>query len=127
VPAEILQALRSSPPLIASSKRCCPVCAAILDGLADGSSAYPIYANHSIVFGCALPPGLPNSVRNKVLDYFDGMLFAYLSDAMRERRMSDGSGQSEALSSNDEDDPNYKEFISRLKPHPLQHQSGLQR
>jgi hypothetical protein len=60
------------------------------------------------------------------LDHFDGMLFAYLSDAMRERRMSDGSGQSAALSS-DEDGPNFEEFISRLKTRHLQHQSGLQR
>jgi len=39
------------------------------------------------------------------------MLLTYLSNVMRERRMSDGSGQSEALSSDDEDDSNYKEFI----------------
>jgi hypothetical protein len=113
--------------LIAPSKRCCPVCAAILDGLADGSSAYPIYANHSIVFGCALPPGLPNSVRSKVLGHFDRMLFTYLSNVMRERRMSDGSGQSEALSSDDEDDLNSKEFFSRRITLYLQQQSGLQR
>jgi len=78
------------------------------------------------VFGCALPPGLPNSVRSKVLGHFDRMLFTYLSDVMRERRMSDGSGQSEALSSDDEDDSNYKEFISRQNTRYLRYQSGLQ-
>ena len=63
------------------------------------------------MFGCALPPGLSDSVRSKVLGHFDRMLLTYLSNVMRERRMSDGSGQSEALSSDDEDDSNYKEFI----------------
>jgi hypothetical protein len=62
-----------------------------------------------------------------VLGHFDRMLFTYLSNVMRERRMSDGSGQSEALSSDDEDDLNFEEFIDRQNTPDLQHQSGLHR
>jgi len=86
-----------------------------------------MYTNHSNVFGCALPPGLPDSVRGKVLRHFDQSLFTYLMDVMRERRMSDCLGQSEALASDDEDDQIFEEFISSQNTLQLRYQSGLER
>ena len=86
-----------------------------------------MYTNHSNVFGCALPPGLPDSLRGKVLRHFDQILVTYLTDLIRERRVSDCSGQSEALSSDDEDDLNFKEFRDRENTLHLWYQSGLDR
>ena len=65
------------------------------------------------MFGGALHPGLPDSIRSTVLvlGYFYRMLVTYLSNVMRERRMSDRSGQSGELSSDDDDTLNYERFV----------------
>jgi len=72
-----------------------------------------MFAKHSIVFRCALPPVLPDIIRSKVLRHFDRMVTMYLSNVMREHRMSDPSGQSGAPSSD-----NDRANLGRIHPLP---------
>ena len=56
----VLDQLKTAFPLIAPSKRCCPVCAAIqreLSLLSGRSENHPIHSSHAHIYGCApFPP-----------------------------------------------------------------------
>jgi hypothetical protein len=84
VSEDVLDALGKASPLIAPSKRCCPVCAAIQHQLAKAHNRhahakwYPIYSKHKRIYGCALPLGLPSAVRMGVIRHFEDLLREYL-------------------------------------------------
>lgn len=46
-----------------------------------------VYDNHSNISPCALPPGLPDNVRQKVVKYFDDILTRRLGE-IKERSAS---------------------------------------
>ena len=100
VPQDVLDQLKTAVPLIAPSKRCCPVCAAIqheLSLLSGRSGDYPIYSKHAHIYGCTLPPGLPGVVRERVIRKFEDPLREHL-DEVKLRSLSDCSAESNALS-----------------------------
>jgi hypothetical protein len=101
VSKDVLDELGKASPLIAPSKRCCPVCAAIQHELAKHSGAcakwYPIYSKHKRIYGCALPPGLPSAVRMGVIRHFEDLLREYL-DELKKMSLSHCSAESAALS-----------------------------
>jgi hypothetical protein len=100
VSQDVLDQLKKAAPLIAPSKRCCPVCAAIQHELALLSRRpgnYPIYSKHVHIYGCALPPGLPCVVRERVIRKFEDLLRIYL-DEVKVRSLSHCSAESAALS-----------------------------
>ncbi|KAA8895774.1 hypothetical protein FN846DRAFT_315662 [Sphaerosporella brunnea] len=98
VSQDVLDQLKKAAPLIAPSKRCCPVCAAIQHELSSGRPGkYPIYNKHVYIYGCALPPGLPGVVRERVIRKFEDLLREYLDD-VKLRSLSHCSAESVALS-----------------------------
>ncbi|KAF8540562.1 hypothetical protein BDD12DRAFT_19562 [Trichophaea hybrida] len=83
VSQDVLNQLKKAAPLIAPSKRCCPVCAAIqheLSLLSGRPGNYPIYSKHVHIYGYALPPGLPCAVRERVIRKFEDLLRIYLDE-----------------------------------------------
>jgi hypothetical protein len=103
VSEDVLNALEKASPLIAPSKRYCPVCAAIQHQLAkvDNRPAtakwYPIHSKHTRIYGCALPPGLPSAVRMGVIRHFEDLLRVYLNQ-LEKMSSSYSSADSAALS-----------------------------
>jgi hypothetical protein len=101
----VLVGLGQASPLIAPSKRCCPVCAAIQHELAKHSgdyTKYPIYSKHKRIYGCALPPGLPSAVRMRVIRHFEDLLRLRL-DEVKMMSSSHFSAESTALSVTSDD------------------------
>lgn len=92
---EVLDQLKNAAPLIAPSKRCCPVCAAIqheLSLLAGRSRHYLVYSKHAHIYGCDLPAGLPTVARERVIRKFEDTLREHL-DEVKLRSLSDCSAE----------------------------------
>lgn len=99
VQQDVLDQLKNAFPLIAPSKRCCLVCAAIqyeLSLLSGRSGDYLIYSKHAHIYACALPPGLPSVVREHLIRRFDNTLRKGLDEV--KLSLSDCSAESSALS-----------------------------
>lgn len=100
----MLNTIRTCYSLLAPSKRCCPVCAttvSLLSAEAKNTSGSSIHAlsKHSIIYPCALPIGLPRSIREKLLVHYRGELRVRLAPLVdKNRRESSTSVQSNALS-----------------------------
>ena len=79
---------QNAAPLIAPSKRCCPVCAAIQHGLSllsGRSGDDPICSKHAHIYSCRLP-GLASAVRERVIRKFERTLREHLDEVkMRSR------------------------------------------
>jgi hypothetical protein len=97
VPRDILHELRGASPLMASSKRCCPICAAILYGLFGPRCCYLIPSKHGRIYPCALPPGLPRTVRQEVLRKYDDILRDFVWEENK-RSWSATSAETAAIS-----------------------------
>ena len=107
VQQDVLDQLKNAVPLIAPSKRCCPVCAAIQHEpslLSVRSGDYPIYrkhahiySKHAHIYSCALPPGLPSVVRERVIRKFENTRRGHLGE-VKLGSLSDCSTESSALS-----------------------------
>lgn len=89
--------------LLASSMRCCPVCATIISLLSEedieaGGRGIHSLSKHSVTFPCALPVGLPNSIRHKLLKKYRNELRVRLTELLDQKRSSSAkSTQSAAL------------------------------
>ncbi|KAL0635186.1 hypothetical protein Q9L58_005911, partial [Maublancomyces gigas] len=100
IPRFVLNEIRTCYNLLATSKRCCPVCAATISFLsaeAEAISDDSIHAlsKHSIIFPCAFPIGLPPSIREKLLERYRLELHLRLVALVKtDRRSSSKSAQS---------------------------------
>jgi len=97
VPRDILHELRGASPLMAPPKQCCPICAAILYELIGPHCCYLVPSNHGRIYPCALPPGLPHTVRQAVLRKYDDILRVFVSEEKR-RSWSATSAETAAIS-----------------------------
>lgn len=92
-PPDVLSKFRNIPALVAPSKKCCPVCATIKRALSVESwksNNYPVYDNGPTISACALPPGLPDNVRQEVVKHFDSILTKKLRE-IKERSETEES------------------------------------
>ncbi|KAF8871146.1 hypothetical protein BD779DRAFT_1478400 [Infundibulicybe gibba] len=88
---------------IGVSKRCCPVCSAILEELSP-AQIIDTLGSHRTLMPCALPDTLPPEVVDRILHRFEGQLASALRDLYQQSKhprkgshASDGSANSHPL------------------------------
>lgn len=107
---EIVEIFKSTYSIVAPSKRCCPICATLIDALSRETDAPVLHTltKHTHIFPTAFPCGLPERIRRQLLDTYKGRLRSAFHALIAADRTSSGlSLQSQALSagSGDEADP----------------------
>lgn len=96
-----MDVLKTSYSIVAPSKRCCPVCATLIASLSreTGGPILNTLTKHPFIFPTALPVGLPESVRRRLLNQYRERLRQELDTiVVRARKSSSLSVQSEPLS-----------------------------
>lgn len=110
---EIVEIFRTTYSIVASSKRCCPVCATLIAALSREAGAPVLHTltEHTHIFPTAFPCGLPERIRHQLLVEYKGRLRKALYSLIDEDSTATGlSLQSQALSagSGDEGDSSSK-------------------
>jgi hypothetical protein len=97
--------------MVGVSKRCCPVCAYMLQrcDLPGRQSPIRIHGSHSTVSPCALPPWLPVRAIDSIVAHFSNVLKGMLerlvyNRAHKTRRASSETGYMSPASADSEDD-----------------------
>lgn len=93
--------LKTSYSIVAPSKRCCPVCATLIASLSreNGGPILNTLSKHPFIFPTALPVGLPEAVRRRLLEQYRERLRQVLDTlVVKARKSSSLSLQSLPLS-----------------------------
>lgn len=112
--------LKTSYSIVAPSKRCCPVCATLISYLSHerGAPILNTLTKHPFIFPTALPVGLPESIRHRLIVLYKARLRVELDTlVITARSLSGLSLQSEPLSvaSDDGDEAKAKAKVNSLR------------